>query len=317
MSAVAATRQQPGTLAESVRKKLRAFALRDTGPALLGLSPALLYIFALVGFPLLLALYTSLTDVTITDQSVGDAKFVGLSNYATALSTPLYQRALTNSLGFTVASETVKIVIAIPLAMLLMRNFRGRKVVRALVVLPYAIPVFVAALAWRWMLDSTYGLVTWIVRALELGQPPVWLGESKWAIGSVILVNVWHSVPLLTIVLVAAITSVPQELVDASKVDGATTVQRLTHVMLPVMAPVVLVGQLFSFILIFSEMSIVWILTRGGPGMSTEVLPTASFTTAITSGHLGLGSAVSLLMVPIMVAVALVLLRFMNRGDGA
>lgn len=288
----------------------------DTLPAVLGLGPAVTYMIALIGLPLLLVVYTSFTSVSISDPNVLGADFVGLANYQTLAQDYLYRTALRNSVAFTLSSELIKILLAVPLALLLMRNFRGRKIVRTLIILPYAVPAFIGALAWRWMLDSTYGLTDWLLVALNItDDPPVWLGEDRFAVASVIIVNIWHTLPLITVIVIAGLTSVPQELIDAAKVDGASAMRRLWHVMLPVMAPVVLVGQLFSFVFVFSELSIVYILTRGGPGAATEILPTAAFRTAIVNGQLGLGSAVGLLMVPVMALVAWLLLRFMGRGE--
>jgi multiple sugar transport system permease protein len=288
----------------------------ETGPAILGIGPAVLYILALIGFPLVLALYTSFTNATINTGDVRQADFVGLDNYKALIHDAVYQRSLLNTVTFSLGSELIKILLAIPLALLLMRQFRGRKFIRTLVVLPYAVPAFVGALAWRWVLDSTYGLSDWLLINLHITDtPPVWLGEKDLAMASVITVNIWHTLPLTAIVFIAGLTAVPQDLIDAAMMDGASFIQRLWHVMLPVMAPVVFVGMLFSFVFTFSEMSIVYILTRGGPENATQVLPTMAFQTAIVNGQLGLGTAIGLSMLPILGGVAFLLLRMLGTGD--
>ncbi len=277
------------------------------------LLPAVLYIVLLIGYPVLLALSFSVRNVTA--GSVG-GDFVGLENFRAVLQMDVFWVALRNTFLFTFGSEVLKAVLGMGLAFLLLRSFRGRALVRALVIIPWAMPVAISTIAWRWMLEPRYSVLNWVLLHTGLVRTePQWLGDPTLALWSVIIVNVWRGLPFSAIILMAAITAVPQEIIDAAKVDGANFLQRWHYVMVPIMAPILLVALLFSVVFTFTDLSVVYLLTRGGPVNATHVLPTVAFQVGILSGALGRGTAVAVFMLPLLMVVAIWLLRALKARE--
>src|SRR5712692_11694106 len=213
------------------------------------LAPAVLYVGLLVGVPFLFSLYLSMSDASVGDPV---ARFVGLENFKAALESSAFWSSLRNTLVFTVGAAICKALLGTTLAFLLMQPFRGKKVIRALIVMPFTIPIAVSALGWKWMFDSQFSVINWALSRLhligEFGTAgwPVWLGQPGLALGSVMFVNVWRSFPFGAIVLMAGLTSVPPEVIDAAKVDGANFLQRFRKVIVPMIAPILFVGGLFT-----------------------------------------------------------------------
>jgi multiple sugar transport system permease protein len=284
------------------------------------LLPAVLYILLLVGVPFFLALRFSVSDVTTGGDRTGD--FVGLENYKDVLQTDLFKTSLKNTFIFTIGSEVIKGVLGLALAFLLIQNFKGRSIVRSLIIIPWAMPVAISAIAWKWMLHPQFSVLNWVINNTPLLNSTAWgkeyqnwLGEPNLAMMSVIVVNVWRGLPFSAIILMAAITAVPQDLIDAAKLDGASFLQRWQKVMVPIIAPILFIALLFSVVFTFTDLSVVYLLTKGGPVSSTEVLPTFAFKTGILSGDLGRGAAISLFMFPLLMAAAIWLLRILKRRD--
>lgn len=282
------------------------------------LTPAILYVGLLVGVPFLFSLY-----LAVSDASVGSpvAQFVGVQNFVAAIQSPTFRVALRNTILFTVGAGILKGILGTILAFLLMQSFKGKKLVRALVVMPFTIPIAVSALGWRWMFDSQFSVINWVLYHLHLigafGTDgwPVWLGQPVLALGSVMFVNVWRSFPFSAIVLMAGLTSVPPEILDAAKVDGAGFMDRLHRVIVPMIAPILLVGALFDTVFTLSDISIVYLLTNGGPDGATEILPTLAYEIGINAGALGRGAAISMFLFPLLVPAVILLLRSMRRTN--
>lgn len=295
------------------RRGLTRFFEQEGVLGYLLLLPAVLYILLLVGVPFYLALRYSVTDVRAGGIG-GD--FVGLDNYWAVMQTPLFRTALRNTFIFTFGSELIKGVLGLALAFLLIRPFKGRMIVRSLIIIPWAMPIAISAIAWRWMFDPLYSVINWVlINAHIVSGFPQWLGEPGLAMSSVIMVNVWRGLPFSAIILMAGLTAVPQELIDASKVEGASFLQRWRMVMVPIIAPILFIALLFSIVFTFTDLSVVYLLTRGGPVNSTHVLPTFAFQLGILSGAVGRGAAVSLFMFPVLMAVAIWLLRILKRRE--
>jgi len=283
--------------------------------------PAVLYIVLLIGVPLFLALRFSVSNVTTGSENLtGD--FVGLKNYRAVMDTPLFWKALRNTFFFTFASELVKAVLGLGLAFLLIQPFRGRAIVRALIIIPWAMPVAISAIAWKWMLDPNLSVFNWVLNNTPLiNQTPLgdhyhnWRGDDHLAMFSVILVNVWRGLPFSAIVIMAGLTAVPQDLIDSAKVEGASFLQRWRLVIVPIIAPILFISLLFSVVFTFTDLSVVYLLTNSGPGDATYVLPTLAFQTGILGGALGRGAAISLFMLPLLMAVAIWLLRLLRQRE--
>ncbi len=282
------------------------------------LAPAVLYVGLLVGAPFLFSLYLAVSDANVGDPV---ASFVGLENFRAALESETFYIALRNSVVFTVVAFIFKGLLGTTLAFLLLQPFRGRKLVRGLVVIPFTLPIAISVLGWKWMYDSQFSLVNWALSRLGLigdyGTPgwPVWLGEPYLALAAVISVNVWRSFPFTAIVLLAGYTSVPEEVLDSAKVDGATFFQRFRLVVVPMILPILLVGLLFDTVFTLSDLSIVYLLTNGGPDNATQILPTLAYQTGIQAGALGRGAAISLFLFPLLLPAMILVLRNLKRRE--
>jgi len=280
------------------------------------LAPAVLYVGLLVGLPFLFSLYLALSDASVGDPI---ARFVGLENFRAALESTTFYVALRNTLVFTVGAGILKGLLGTTLAFLLVQSFRGRRVVRALVVIPFTIPIAISVLGWKWMFDSQFSVINWALSQVGViggyGSPnwPVWLGQPHLALFSVMFVNVWRGFPFGAIVLLAGMTSVPPEILEAAKVDGASFLQRFSKIIVPMIAPILFIGTAFDTVFTLSDLSIVYLLTNGGPDGATEILPTLAYNTGIRAGALGRGAAISLFLFPLLLPAMVLLLRTLRR----
>jgi multiple sugar transport system permease protein len=185
---------------------------------------------------------------------------------------------------------------------------RGQRVWRGLMLIPWVIPPALSTLGWWWLFDPTHSAVNWLL--VNLGGPHIaWLSETFWARFAVILVNIWYGAPFFMIMYLAALKSIPEELYDAAKVDGASAWQRLRYVTLPMMRNIVAITMLFSTIVTFANFDIVRVLTAGGPRNTTHLFGTYAFDLGIRSGDIPLGASVSLFMFPILAIFAFLILR--------
>jgi multiple sugar transport system permease protein len=292
--------------------------VRPRGNAPLGIAmfaPAVLYIVALVGLPFVMAFVYAFGDVRIGSEGY---RFVGLENFASILESPSFRKALGNSFIFTLSSQVLVLVGATILALALKNRFRGRGFVRFLILLPWVAPISLGAIGWKWILDSLYSVINWVLVRLELVDPydaPMWLGEPELAMISVILVHVWRLLPFSTVILLAGLTAIPRDIPEAAAVDGAGFFRTLFQITLPMMRPILNVALLFGIIFTFTDMTVVYILTAGGPFDSTQVLPSLAFSTGILAGDLSAGAAISIFLVPILVVVAYGMLRVAHRAE--
>jgi multiple sugar transport system permease protein len=277
--------------------------------------PAVLYVVALVGVPFILAFLYSVGDVKV--GSVG-YHFVGLRNFASVLQNPTFLRSLRNSFVFTIASQILVLIGANLLALVLKNAFRGRRFVRFLILLPWVAPVSIGSIGWKWILDSLYSVINWVLVRLHLVKAfsaPMWLGEPKLAMMSVILVHTWHMLPFATVIILAGWTAIPKDIPEAAAVDGAGFFRRMFQIELPMMLPIINVAVLFGAIFTFTDMTVIYILTRGGPYDTTQVLPSLAFFTGILGSDLAEGAAISIFLVPLLVAVAWLMLRSAHRAE--
>jgi len=265
----------------------------------------------------LLATYFSLTDITINNLQLGFS-FVGLENFTALSGDPIFRRALRNTLIFAIASQFLAVILGQATALVLMQDFRGKTIVRVLILLPWAVPIALGVLGWKWMFDSLYSIVNWTLQALHILGPdqwPQWLGTPSLAIISVIIVHAWKAFPFAAVIFLGAMTAIPQDISDAARVDGAGFWRRTFQINLPIIAPIVLVGLIFSTVFAFTDLSVVWLLTKGGPINSTHVLGSYAFQVGIISGDIGQGAAISLFLVPILMVAMVLTLKTIRRRE--
>jgi len=293
----------------------RTWFERDRVLAPVLLSPAVAYIVLLVGFPFLFALYLSWTDAT-TGNPFG--RFIGLSNFALVFQDPVASRALRNTFVFTVVAQGTVMVLSNVLALALRKPFRGRGAVMFLLLLPWVAPVSLSTIGWLWILHARFSVLDWALRQVGLLPPGAnmfWLGRPDLAFAAVVAVHVWRMLPFATVVLLAGHSAIPQDFLDQAEVDGANLWQKYRHVMLPLLAPVAVVALLFGTIFTFTDMTVVYVLTRGGPFDTTQVLASLAFFKGIVGGNLSVGATISLLLFPVLLVAAVFVLRAARRAE--
>jgi multiple sugar transport system permease protein len=297
--------------------------------AVLLIAPAVIFMALVVGIPFVWAIYLSFTDA-IGGSLTGN--WVGFDNFANAWHDDNFRRALRNTLIFTFASQAIVVIGAAVLSNFLVRDFRGKWFVRFLVVLPWAAPVVLSTIAWLWLLDSLYSVVNWTLARLGLDDalvwflgavhieegaqvPLQWLGRPNLALVAITLVHAWRILPFAVVIFIAGRASIPTEVEDASRIDGATGLKKLWYVDLPLQLPIALVAILFGIVFTAVDFAVVYILTHGGPFNSTQVLTTWAYAIGIDSGSLGEGAAISLFLFPLLIVVTIGMLFFARRAQ--
>jgi len=296
---------------------------RDGLVGTLMLAPAVVYVFALVAVPFFLAIALSLSDATVGDPSIHH--FVGLSNFISVVHEAAFAFALRNSIIITAATMVLLTILTIIQVELLARDFRGKRLVEILLILPWAMPVALAAVGWLWLLDSEFSPIDWILRAVGLLGPGTPLGPAnnlyylgrEWlGIGAVVVIDVWRTLPLSTIIVLAGRTAIPNELFEQAALDGAGYFRTLFRITMPALAILLIVAILFTVLVIFGDLTVVALTTRGGPGYTTEILPYWAYLKGIQGGALSQGAAVALFLFPVLLAASILALRMAYRGEG-
>ena len=278
-------------------------------------SPAIAFIVLLIGAPFALAVMYAFSDARIGSPGF---HYVGLENFRSILQSPSFQAALRNSIVFTICAQAIVIICSTILSIALEKPFPGRKFVRFLILLPWVAPISLGAIGWKWILDSIYSVITWVLVWAHVFKPysaPMWLGEPRLAMASVILVHCWRLIPFSTVIMLAGRTAIPKDIPEAAAIDGAGFWRTLFQISIPMMAPIISVAVLFGTIFTFTDMTVVYILTAGGPFDSTQTLPSLAFAMGIQGSDLAAGAATSLFLVPVLILIAYFMLRMAHRAE--
>jgi multiple sugar transport system permease protein len=274
------------------------------------ISPAMLLLLGMSVFPLLWALYLSFTDYSATRDVPAD--FIGFENYTTILTSPqVHQRALT-TLIYVVGAVTLQTVLGFAIAYLISRRTRGRGVLTTLFLVPMMLLPVVVGLFWRFMLDAQFGVVNSMLGSLGLGQVE-WLTRQNMAMVSLILVDTWQWTPFIMLIALAGLTAVPNYLYEAAAIDRASEWFRFRNITLPLVWPLLLIAVMFRAIEAFRLFDLVYILTSGGPGVSTETLSFHVYKVAFLGFNTGTASAYGILMVLVVTVLAQFYLRYLNK----
>jgi multiple sugar transport system permease protein len=284
----------------------------DAGIGYLFVLPLVVLVLLLIAYPLGSAVYLSLTE-----KYVGyPPRFVGLKNYVELTGDPVFRKVVWNSAVFTVASVTVKLMIGLLMALSLHQARFARRLVRGVLLLPWVVPTVITALAWHWMFDALRGFINVSLETLGLvGAPIAWLGQPATAMMAVVVVNIWRGFPFFGVSLLAGLQAIPADLYEAAAVDGASAPQRFRHVTLPGLRPVIFVTALISTIFTLNDFNIVYVMTRGGPGIATHILATYTYEVGFQALRWGRAVAVSMYLMPLVVALIVVLARRLTRED--
>jgi ABC-type sugar transport system permease subunit len=241
--------------------------------------------------------------------------FVGLDNYRFVLEDPLFWESFRQALVWTGWSTLFQAVIGVGLAMLLHQPLRGINAFRGLLLFPYIVPTVVIALNWRWLFNSEIGIVNHLLlQAGIIAEPVAWLSTPDMAMASAILLNVWKYTPFVVIVVLARLQTIPTELYDAAKVDGAGALRRFRDITLPQLAEVLAVVVVFRTIWTFNKFEEIFLLTRGGPGTSTYNLALYAYDQSIANLRMGVGAAAGVVMLAMLLAGSLLYIRLTGFG---
>jgi multiple sugar transport system permease protein len=274
------------------------------------IAPALLVLAAVMGYPTIQAVVMSFQRFTLNELVSGDAPFVGLENYTRAFADPTFPVALVNSLVFTVVSIALQFTIGFALALLFGRGFLLSNTFRGLMLTGWQIPVVVTGTLFLWMFNLDYGLVNYILQALHVISEPIgWTVDAGAALPAVIIANVWLGIPFNLIMLSAAVAGLPADIYEAATVDGASGWQKTRHLTIPLLRPAILAVLMLGFIYTLRVFDLIWIMTKGGPGNATEVLPTLAYRLAFVHFDFGQSSAVAVLVLLILLVAAVAYLR--------
>jgi multiple sugar transport system permease protein len=255
--------------------------------------------------------------LSVTDARVGvPGTYVGMRNFAMLMNDSIFRTAVWNTFVYTAVATVFKLALGLWLALLLNRNFKGKALTRAFILLPFIIPTVLSTFAWKWMFDPTFSVINWTLFRLGLISGRInWLGDPTLALISVIIVNIWRGVPFYAISLLAGLQTINPELHDAAAIDGARPWQRFWHVTWPLLLPVTMVVVLFSVIQTFADFQLVYVLTGGGPANATHLFATYAYQIGVGTGLLSQGAAVSLVMFPVLLVVVIVQLLYIRRVE--
>lgn len=290
------TTRKPGLHSEKTR----------LGYLLIGIP--LVYVLLVILLPLLFNVYASLQEWRLIGPP---PQFIGLDNYITILTEGRWLASLGRTLLFTALAVGIEVVLGFAIALLLYHRFNNIQWLRALFLMPMMISEVAAALAWRLILSGESGLANWITTSLGF-TPQLWLGPD-WAFFSIVAVDVWQQTPFVILVIFAALQGVPKELLEAAEIDGASLLQRIRKIILPLILPALTVILIFRTVFALRAFTTVWILTGGGPGDATAVLGIEIYRVAFSSFDTGFGAALSICMLILSMIVGVFYMRAFRR----
>lgn len=282
------------------------------------LGPAVVFVLLTVVYPLAYNLVQSFFDVGLREVVQGGAQWVGLANYADQFGRVEFWRALGISIVYSFGTVVVAFVVGLGLALLFRHPFAGRNLMRAAILIAWVLPTVVSANIWRWLLDGSYGLLNAALRAVGLLDGDLfWLGRPGTALLSVTLVTAWSFGPLAMILLTAGLHAIPPTLYEAARIDGASARQQFRHLTLPLLRPVSLTVLLLIFIFTFKTFDTIYLMTGGGPGGATRVLPVYAYQQAFEFSYFDIGSVATTTLLIIPIALSLLYFRALRSEERA
>lgn len=263
------------------------------------MMPAAGFLILFLAYPLGLGVWLSFTDARIGRDGV----FVGLENYQWLSDDAVFWMSVFNTLLYTGVASAFKFAVGLYLAILLNQHMPFKAMIRAVVLIPFIVPTVLSAIAFWWIYDTQFSILSWSLIKLGIINENInFLGDANWARASVIFANIWRGVPFVAITLLAGLQTVSPSLYEAATLDGATNWQRFRYVTYPLLTPIIAVVMTFSVLFTFTDFQLIWALTRGGPVNATHLMATLSYQRGILSGRLGEGAAIATAMIPFLLA---------------
>jgi multiple sugar transport system permease protein len=290
-----------------------AFARSERRVGLLLILPTALVMALMILFPFFYAIWLSFLRKSPISPK---ASFIGFENYAYIFKDSEYWHSFNNGIIWTGSSIILMLVFGIGIALLMHQNFRGRSIFRGLVLFPYMVPTIVATLVWQWLFNDMYGIVNHFLESIGvINAPLVWLGDPFWAMVTCIFVNVWKFTPFVVIVILARLQTIPQEFYEAAKMDGASAWGRFWTITLPQLRSVLIIVILLRFLWTYRNFDIIWLLTRGGPLISTQNLPVYGYRVAFLSMFMGRGAAIAVTIFVFLAILCFLFLRLTTQKE--
>jgi multiple sugar transport system permease protein len=265
--------------------------------------PAAAFLILFLAYPLALGIWISFTDARIGESG----EFIGIENYEWLSDDSVFWLSVFNTLLYTAVASVIKFAVGLYLALLLNQHMPFKALVRAIVLIPFIVPTVLSAMAFWWLFDAQFSIISWSLRHLGVISGNIdFLGDPWNARWSVIFANIWRGIPFVAITLLAGLQTVPPSLYEAATIDGANRWQIFRYVTYPMLTPIIAVAMTFSVLFTFTDFQLIWALTRGGPVNATQLMATLSYQRAILGGHLGEGAAISSAMIPFLLGAILI-----------
>jgi multiple sugar transport system permease protein len=264
--------------------------------------PAVLILIVFLTYPLGLGVWLGFTDAKIGRAG----EWIGIENYEWLWEDSVFRLSVFNTFLYTVVASVIKFMLGLWLALLLNKHIPFKSFVRAIVLLPFIVPTVLSAIAFWWIYDAQFSIVSWVLVKLGIIDQYInFLGEPNLARASTIVANIWRGVPFVAICLLAGLQTISPSMYEAAAIDGATPWQQFWNITLPMLSPIIAVVMTFSVLFTFTDFQLIWVLTRGGPINATHLMATLSFQRAIPGGALGEGAAIATAMIPFLLAAIL------------
>jgi len=266
------------------------------------LLPAAVLLLVFLTYPLGLGVFLGFTDAKVGRPG----EWIGIENYQFLMTDSVFRLSVWNTFLYTFIASAAKFVLGLWLALLLNEHIPFKAFIRAIVLLPFIVPTVLSAIAFWWIYDAQFSIVSWVLTRLGIIHSYIdFLGDPVLARMSVIIANIWRGVPFIAICLLAGLQTISPSLYEAAAIDGANPFQKFSHVTLPMLSPIIAVVMTFSVLFTFTDFQLIWVLTRGGPINATHLMATLSFQRAIPGGALGEGAAIATSMIPFLLAAIL------------
>jgi multiple sugar transport system permease protein len=269
---------------------------------LLFMLPAAALLVVFMTYPLGLGVFLGFTDAKVGRPG----EWIGAENYEYLVTDSVFRLSVWNTFLYTAIASVVKFGLGLWLALLLNEHIPFKAFIRAIVLLPFIVPTVLSAIAFWWIYDAQFSVLSWLLTRMGIIDTYInFLGEPNLARMSTIIANVWRGVPFIAICLLAGLQTISPSLYEAAAIDGASPFQKFWHVTLPMLSPIIAVVMTFSVLFTFTDFQLIWVLTRGGPINATHLMATLSFQRAIPGGALGEGAAIATAMIPFLLAAIL------------
>ena len=272
------------------------------GLGLLFMLPAAIFLLVFLAWPLILGIWLGFTDTRVGRAGV----WIGFENYQMLFTDSVFRLSVFNTILYTFVASVLKFALGLWLALLLNQHLPCKAFIRAVVLLPWVVPTVLSAIAFWWIFDTQFSVISWALREMGLISSNInFLGDPNHARASVIAANVWRGIPFVAISLLAGLQTISPSLYEAAMLDGATNWQRFRFITLPLLSPIIAVVMTFSVLFTFTDFQLIYVLTRGGPLNATHLMATLSVQRAIPGGQLGEGAAIAVAMIPFLLGAIL------------